>query len=201
VTRLGHYFENDADLPSKPHEIAIEMRGQAFTFITDRGVFSKNHLDEGSRILIETLSERELGNSVLDLGCGWGPVGILLALYQPSAHVTLADINARALALARSNVTKHRLQNRTTIIESDGFQAIKTMFDSIVTNPPIRAGKSVIYGFYLEAKRHLNSGGSLYLVIRKAQGAASTMAYLKTIYRHVTMVTRKRGYHVYRAHD
>lgn len=198
---MGHYFENNADLASKPHEITIEVRGQAFTFVTDRGVFSKNHLDQGSRILIETLSERKLGSSVLDLGCGWGPIGIVLAHQHPNAHVTLADINARALGLARTNVAKNKLQSRITVVESDGFQAIEATFDSIVTNPPIRAGKSVIYGFYQEAKRHLNSGGSLYLVIRKAQGAASTMAYLKTIYRHVIMVDRSRGYHVYQAHD
>jgi len=198
---MGHYFENNADLASKPHEIALEVRGRAFTFVTDRGVFSKNHLDLGSRILIETLYDKDLGASLLDLGCGWGPLGIILALSHPNITLTLTDINARALELAKANIIRHHLGARASAVVSDGYQNVTGMYDTIVTNPPVRAGKGVIYGFYREAKRFLNPGGSLYLVIRKAQGAVSTMAYLQTIYRHVQMVDRAHGYHVYQAHD
>ena len=198
---MGHYFENDADLASKPQEIALEVCGHAFTFITDRGVFSKQRLDSGSRLLIETLIKQPLQGQLLDLGCGWGPIGIVLALMHPQLRVTLADINRRALQLARINIINHRLDARASVLESDGYQNINQRYEAIVTNPPIRAGKSVIYGFYQQAKEHLQAGGSLYIVIRKDQGAASTKAYLETIYRHVELLDRSRGYHVYQAHD
>lgn len=172
-----------------------------YEFVADNGVFSHRKIDDGSRLLIETLIQKDLGSSLLDLGCGYGPIAIVLALKHPSLEVTLCDINERAVALANQNITKHELLTRASAQVSDGLSEITSMFDTVVTNPPIRAGKDVVFRFYKEAKVHLKPGGNLYIVIRKAQGAASSEAYLRTIYRDVTRIGRSKGYHVYQAHD
>jgi 16S rRNA (guanine1207-N2)-methyltransferase len=152
-------------------------------------------------VLIETLLSEDLGTTLLDLGCGYGPIGIVLADQRPALKVTMVDINQRSIDLARRNVAAHRLDSRVGALVSDGYAQLTDRYDTIVTNPPIRAGKEVIYRFYKEAKDHLQPQGKLYLVIRKAQGAASTYDYLKTIYRHVVRLQREAGYHVYQAHD
>ncbi len=198
---MPHYYENDADLPSKPRELQLEIRGRVYHFNVDSGVFSKHRLDMGSQLLIDSLAPVDLGATMLDLGCGYGPIGIILADMHPKLRVLMVDINIRAVTLARSNIDKHRLNARVEALVSDGFQNVVGTFDTIVTNPPIRAGKKVIYRFYEEAKQHLNKEGSLYLVIRKDQGAASSYEFLTSIYRHVTRLERHHGYHVYQAHD
>ncbi|MBQ8136006.1 MAG: class I SAM-dependent methyltransferase, partial [Clostridia bacterium] len=127
------------------------------------------------------------------LGCGWGPIGITVAKRFPEAEVLMCDVNARAVALAEKNIAANGVQNAAAIL-SDGFANIEGMFQTILTNPPIRAGKSVIYGFFKDAAAHLKPDGCLILVIRKQQGAESAERYLKTIYESVLRLDRKKGY-------
>jgi len=198
---LAHYFENDERLTSKPRVLTFEIAGHAYTFHTDVGVFSSRYIDAGSQILLETLVSLPLGKRLLDLGCGYGPIGIVLATQNNQLQAILVDINERAVALAENNIKVAKLTSRVGARVSDGFASVTEKFDTIVTNPPIRTGKATIYRLFQEAKEHLNLGGRLYLVIRKAQGADSTASYLKTIYNHVTRIKRDHGYHVYEAYD
>ena len=167
------------------------------TFQTDAGVFSKGEVDTGTRLLLEALPE-EMSGEILDLGCGWGVIGISIARKWPGTRVTLADVNTRALDLSRENAKRNRAE--VTCVESDGMAALEgKAFDAVVTNPPIRAGKPVIYKMFADAAKSLNPGGALYLVIRKQQGAESCMKYLQTIYGSVEKLDKSGGFWVIRA--
>ena len=163
-------------------------------FTTDAGVFSRGELDAGTRILLEALPERMEGR-ILDLGCGWGPIGISVKKRWPETEVWMADVNLRALEWTRKNAVRNGVPVRC--LESDGFSGLAgEMFDAILTNPPIRAGKQVIYQMFADAREHLNPGGSLCLVIRKRQGAESCLKYLKTIYPEAEKLDRSGGFWV-----
>ncbi len=195
----SHYYINDDKLASKPRIVNFEINGVKFAFNSDQGVFSKNELDQGSRILIETLLPLTLKGKMLDMGCGIGPIGLTLAYFSPSLTVTCSDINTRALALCKSNAHSLALDQRVTCLQSDIYQNIEGQYDSIVSNPPIRCGKKVTYQIYLGAKSHLIDGGSLYVVVRKAQGALSVKAYLEEIYGNVEVLERSKGYYILKA--
>ncbi len=196
---MSHYFINDESLSSNERQIHYVINGVSFTLTTDKGVFSKSELDEGSRLLIETLSSLPLGNKILDIGCGYGPVGLSLAYITPSLNVICSDVNTRALALCEKNASSLGLSHRVTCLQSDIYVEIEGQFDSIVSNPPIRAGKKVTYAIYTGAKDHLIDGGSLYIVIRKKQGAPSVMEFLKETFGNVEVLAKKKGFYVLKA--
>ena len=196
---MAHYYDLDPSLESKERLIEFVISGRKISLYTDNGVFSKSKLDEGSRLLIETLLPLNLAGSILDLGCGYGPIGLSLALSSKNASVTLADVNPRALALCSKNAKILNLSERVTVLQSDIFSNIEGKFDAIVSNPPIRAGKKVTYTMYKEAKEHLVSGGQFYFVIRKAQGASSASQYVKEVFGNITLLARSKGYHIYKA--
>lgn len=195
-----HYYTRVPQSESKPVDCAWSYRGVDLSFRTDAGVFSKGEVDTGTRLLLEALPE-EMAGDILDLGCGWGIIGISIARKWPETRVTLADVNTRALDLSRENAKRNRAE--VTCVESDGMAALAGQtFDAVVTNPPIRAGKQVIYGMFADAAKSLKPGGALYLVIRKQQGAESCMKYLQTIYRDVEKLDKSGGFWVIRAmHD
>ena len=193
---MSHYFVNDESVVSRPRSIVYSINGVDFSFESDNGVFSKNELDKGSELLIETLLPINLGNKLLDLGCGLGVIGLTLAYFHPGLNVCLSDVNTRALSLCNANAATLRLSHRVTILQSDIYSEIEGKFDSIVSNPPIRAGKKVTYEIYRGAMEHLNDGGSLYIVIRKQQGALSVKSYLEELYGNVTVLARDKGYYV-----
>ena len=183
------YFAKQPSAESRPVEAEFTFRGHGLRFMTDSGVFSRGEVDEGSALLLNSLPE--LRGRVLDLGCGAGVIGISVARAWP-IELTMSDVNERALSLARGNLDRNGVSG--TVVESDGFSAIEGTFDTILTNPPIRAGKAVIYRLFAEAKEHLAVGGALYLVIRKQQGAESAKKYLETLFSAVTLIERKKGF-------
>ena len=192
-----HYYTREPQSVSRPVECEYVYRGERLRFMTDAGVFSKGEVDTGTRLLLEALPE-EMTGEILDLGCGWGVIGISIAKKWPECRVTMADVNLRALELSRENAKKNRAE--VECVESDGMAALAgRTFDAIVTNPPIRAGKQVIYQMFADAAKSLKPGGALYLVIRKQQGAESCMKYLKTIYGEVEKLDRSGGFWVLRA--
>ncbi|MCR5332834.1 MAG: class I SAM-dependent methyltransferase [Bacilli bacterium] len=195
----SHYFINDDTLASKPRVVTYRINDVDFALDSDQGVFSKDRLDDGSRILIETLLPLHLDGKLLDLGCGIGPIGLTLAYFTPSLSVTCSDINTRALALCEANAKKLSLSPRVTCLQSDIYIEIEGLYDSIVSNPPIRAGKKVTNAIYIGAKSHLIDGGSLYIVVRKAQGAPSTKALLEKEFGNVEVLARSKGYYVLKA--
>ena len=196
---MAHYYDLDPTLESKERLIEFVISGRKISLFTDNGVFSKAKLDEGSRLLIETLLPLGLTGKILDLGCGYGPIGLSIGLFSENASLTLADVNPRAVALCKKNAELLNLSSRVTCLQSDIYSSIKGQFDAIVLNPPIRAGKKVTYTMYKEAKEHLTSGGQFYFVIRKAQGASSASQYVKEVFGNITLLARHKGYHIYKA--
>lgn len=193
---MPQYFDNNEELSHDFHQYSFSLLGEEFSFISDSGVFCKDGLDDGSRLLLETIAKTDLGNSILDMGCGIGPIGLLLAHFDKDRRVTLVDVNRRALDCAKQNAAKLDLSSRVDIFESDVYSNINSSFSTIVTNPPIRAGKKVTYAMYAGAISHLNEGGQLILVIRKQQGASSCQEYLKTMFKEVEVVKSKKGYRI-----
>ena len=193
---MPQYFDNDETLAHREISFSYKLFGETFTLRSDAGVFGKDGLDDGSRLLLETIAKTDLGTEILDLGCGVGPIGLTLAKLDPSRHLTLADVNLRALECCKANAAALGVEDRVDIIESDVYSNIATSFSTIVTNPPIRAGKKVTYAMYAGAVSHLNEGGSLILVIRKAQGAPSCKRYLETLFPSVEMVAQHKGYRI-----
>ncbi len=196
---MAHYYDLDPSLESKERLIEFVVLGRKISLLVDNGVFSKSKLDEGSKLLIETVLPLGLTGRILDLGCGYGPIGLSLALSSINASVTLVDINPRAVALAKKNAELLNLSNRVTCLQSDIYSNVEGKFDAITLNPPIRAGKKVTYTMYKEAKEHLVSGGQFYFVIRKAQGASSASQYVKEVFGNITLIARHKGYHIYKA--
>ena len=196
---MSHYFQDDPNLASNIKTITFTVNDLTMNLFTDNGVFSKNKVDEGSLAFLKVILPLDLGNNILDLGCGYGTIGLTLAIAKKEARVTLADVNTRALALCKRNADAYDLGQRVTILQSDIYEKIEGPYDSIVVNPPIRAGKAVTYRMYEEAKQYLIDGGSLFIVIRKAQGAESAAKYIESIFGNITMLDRHKGYHIYQA--
>ena len=137
-----HYYTREPQSESRPAECEYTYRGERLRFRTDAGVFSRGEVDTGTRLLLEALPEEMVGE-ILDLGCGWGVIGISVAKKWPGCRVTMADVNLRALELSRENAKLNRAE--AECVESDGMAALEgRTFDAVVTNPPIRAGKQVI---------------------------------------------------------
>ena len=162
-------------------------------FETDAGVFSKGELDEGTRVLLEALPP--LHGRALDLGCGWGAVGVLLGKKYPDVSLLMADVNERAVALAAKNLARNGVKNARAV-ESDVYENVDGTFDFIVTNPPIRAGKAVIYSMFDGARDRLSPGGRLYVVIRKQQGAPSALRHMQELYASARVIAREKGFWV-----
>ena len=194
-----HYYTRTPQSASRPAECSFTYRGIDLVFETDAGVFSRGEVDTGTRLLLEALPE-EMHGEILDLGCGWGVIGISIARKWPGTQVTMADVNTRALDLSRKNAERNRAE--VICAESDGMEALADRnFDAVVTNPPIRAGKQVIYKMFADAAQRLKPGGALYLVIRKQQGAESCIRYLETIYAKVEKLDKSGGFWVLKAHN
>ena len=196
---MSHYFQNDPNLASNLQKISFDIDGLRMSLWTDNGVFSKSRVDEGSFAFLKVLLPLGLSGKILDLGCGYGTIGLTIAMASPQASVTLADINTRALALCEKNAQELGLSQRVTILLSDIYENIEGQYDSIVVNPPIRAGKRVTYAMYEGAKQRLIDGGSLFIVIRKAQGAPSASKYIEELFGNITLLKRDKGYYVYQA--
>ena len=190
-----HYFTANPESGHEARSFRAVFAGRVLAFDTDAGVFSKQHVDPGSELLCRALPET-LSGEVLDMGCGWGAMTVMTLAKCPDVVMTMADVNERALALAKANVEKNRMQARAVL--SDGFERVDGLFDAVITNPPIRAGKAVIYRMFEEAKAHLKPGGALYLVIRKQQGAPSALKFLQSLYARAEVIEREGGYWIIR---
>ena len=187
---MSHYFENDELLKEKPEIIHFSIQNREYNLNSNSGVFSKEKLDTGTRILLETVLENETNpESVLDLGCGIGCIGIVL-LSNWKCQMTMIDVNQRAVELTRLNLKQNQLD--ATVLCQDGIQ--DGLFDCILLNPPIRTGKKVIYSLFDQSMSHLKENGRFWIVMRKQHGAASAVSYLEEKGHKVERVNRDKGY-------
>ena len=194
---MEHYFTNNEQLKSARRDINYVLGETDFTFLSDNGVFSKNKIDYGSRFLVETMLKHvnKTQLKILDMGCGYGFIGIVLAKKLDSL-VTLVDVNKRALHLAKENTKVNKVE--ANIIESNIYDNVSDTFDIIVTNPPIRAGKKVVESMLLGASSYLQSDGELWCVIRKDQGAKSMVKALNDNYK-TSIIAKSKGFYAIKA--
>ncbi len=187
---MSHYFENDDSLKSEIKDFEINIFDNHFIFSTDNGVFSKGELDYGTELLIKNILNLNLSGKVLDLGCGYGPIGIVLKKIL-NVDVTMCDINKRAIHLSKMNAKKnHVLVN---VIESDGYENIDDHFNYIVSNPPIRIGKKNLYKLLIDSKDYLSDNGEMFIVVRKEQGALSLIKDM-SVYYSVKTIDKSKGF-------
>ena len=194
----GQYFETRPVSKRKPARISVTIRGHPFTFQTDSGVFSREGLDRGTELLLEAI---EVGpcESMLDLGCGYGPIGIVAARLSEGGHVILTDVNERAVALARTNIAANGLRNAEVRI-GDVYAPVDDMlFDHILCNPPIRAGRGIVDRIIAEAPSHLLDGGNFWLVARTRQGADTIRVRMRNAFDNAEVVKRGSGFKVLRS--
>ena len=190
---MGHYFINDDNLKSEIKEFSINLFDKIFKFKTDNGVFSKGELDFGTELLIENIVKKNINGLVLDLGCGYGAIGIILNKVL-NVSVDMIDINKRAIHLTKMNIKDNECNNCNSFV-SDGYESVLKKYDFIVSNPPIRVGKKKLYELILNAKNYLNEGGGIYLVIRKEQGAKTFIKDFDNHYK-IEILDKKKGFYI-----
>lgn len=189
-----HYYSQSPSSSHEVHAFTIEHNGKTLRFETDAGVFSKAHLDRGTALLLDALPAQFDGRA-LDLGCGWGAVGVCMAAQWPNANVVLTDVNERAVALARENLRRNGLT--ATVSQGDGMAHLEGTFDLIAVNPPIRAGKAVVHKLLAEGLARLSRDGTMYVVMRKQQGAESAQRFLQSLGASIEIVERGGGFRVF----
>lgn len=185
---MSHYYTDNDDLISEPREFDYHFGGEYFKFISDNGVFSKDGIDYGSYLLIRCIKDLPLGDDILDLGCGYGPIGIILKRLHPASRVALVDVNSRAVDLAIANGQNNKVN--INVYKTDDINTLNLKFDTIVLNPPIRAGKRVIFELYEKAQINLKDEGRLFIVIQKKHGAASSFKKLQELFGEVNLLDK-----------
>lgn len=190
----NQYFENNPNLKHNIAKIDYYIGGKIIKFYTDTGVFSKNGIDFGSSLLLKNL-EITSQKTILDVGCGYGTIGITIAALHPSTEVTMVDVNERTIKLTEKNIVLNNVNN-AKCMESFAYQNINQKYDMIVTNPPIRAGKKVVHEIILSSINYLNDEGELWCVIQKKQGSPSAIKKLEETFGNVLVVTTDKGYQI-----
>lgn len=193
---MAHYFTNEENLKSEIEKVIVEINGIPFYFYTDNGVFSKGELDFGTELLLKNFKYDDPNNkTLLDIGCGCGPIGIYAS--HLGFTVDMSDVNKRAIHLSKMSLKEQGLN--ANVFESDAYKNITNKYDYIVSNPPIRVGKEKLYEIVMNAKEHLKDGGSLWIVVRKQQGAESMVRDMKNAYKIVEVVAKKKGFFIIKA--
>ena len=188
---MAHYFTNDENQKSELFTYEATILGKKYCLYSDSGVFSKEHLDFGSLLLIEEFKNPAIDGLLLDLGCGNGVIGIALAK-EYNRSVFLVDINTKATSLAEKNATKNDVNFK--VVNTDCLDGVSEDFACVLTNPPIRAGKKVIYNFFLESYNHLKMEGELWFVMRRSHGVESAIKKIEEIFGNYEVVKRKNGF-------
>ena len=189
------YYAENPDAAHDIHELRVDLLGEKMTFLTDAGVFSKKMIDFGSQLLLKCLEVNQ-GETVLDVGCGYGPLGLSLAKAY-GVQATMVDINNRALDLARQNAERNKVG--ATIFQSNIYEQVEGHFDHVISNPPIRAGKQVVHEIIENSKDFLKTGGDLTIVIQKKQGAPSAKSKMEDVFGNCEVVKKDKGYYILRS--
>lgn len=193
---MSHYFTKNSNLKSEENLIHILFKNKKYSFYVDNGVFSKKGLDFGTRSLLESLDLENMHGNILDFGCGYGPIGVIVA-DNTDAKIDMIDINDRAIHLSNKNIVLNKVQNATAF-ESDMYENINDTYDYIITNPPIRIGKQNLYKILFGAKKYLKKNGELLLVVNKNQGAKSLVKDLSKTY-DVEVINKNKSFFIIKA--
>ncbi|MBP2173010.1 class I SAM-dependent methyltransferase [Methanococcus voltae] len=191
-----HYFSENPN--SKHNETTIKgtINNKVLSFNTDAGIFSPNYVDKGSQILVN-YSKFKKDDDILDMGCGYGAIGISLA--DDVNSVVMTDINKRSVSLAKQNVKLNHVKNKNiTVLQGNLYEEVPkdSKFDVIISNPPIKAGKVIIHQIISEGLEYLKPNGKIYVVIKTKHGAKSLTDFMEKTYGNVEIVKIKSGYRV-----
>lgn len=189
---MNHYYTDNQNLPSNEQEKIINIKNTTLKILTDNGVFAKKGLDYGTKTLLENIKVKE-NSKILDLGCGVGPIGLYLKKTY-NVDVDMTDVNNRSIELSKKNAIKNKVE--VNVFYSDKYENINQKYDYIITNPPIRIGKTGLYEILEQAKDHLKEDGELWFVIHKDQGAKSTGLYLEKFY-NISIVEKDKGFYIF----
>ena len=198
---MSHYFSEVQDVKSVKKIINYEIKNEKFEFLTDNGVFSKTKVDFGTDVMLRTFlnENKKLENiRILDIGCGYGVVSVVLKRFFEKAKILSTDVNERALELTRENIQKNNRTDDFEVRKSFVFDNISENFDVILSNPPIRAGKQVIFEIYEKSFFRLNKNGKFYCVIQTKHGAKSTKKKLEELFGNCTTLVIEAGYRIFR---
>lgn len=193
VIIMSHYFINDNNLKEEKRIINSNLLDICLSFNTNSGVFSKEKVDYGTRLLLNNIDVVKMHGNVLDLGCGFGVIGITIAKKNKYVNVDMVDVNERAINLAKSNVLLNNVN--VNVFVSDIYSNVNRKYDYIITNPPIRAGKEIVLAMLLGSISYLKEDGTLYFVMRKDHGVKSTIKKLEEIFK-VEIVCRDKGFYI-----
>ncbi|MFK4964590.1 class I SAM-dependent methyltransferase [Lactococcus garvieae] len=197
MVKTNMYYEDNRDLAHDVQELSVELLGLSLHFLTDAGVFSKNAIDYGSRVLLDNF-QPEGAKTLLDVGCGYGTLALTLAK-KYGLKATLVDVNSRALDLAKKNADKNNIEVNDIFL-SNIYDNVEGKFDAVISNPPIRAGKEVVHTILSDAYEHLNDNGYLTIVIQKKQGAPSAQKKMKDVFGNCEIVAKDKGYYILRSY-
>lgn len=193
---MTHYYDREQNSPLIEERIIVRINGAEYDFITGSGTFSRKKLDNASELLIKTCEVNE-EDEVLDLGCGWGPIGILVKLFHKNISLTMVDNNIRSMMITKKNMLKHGIEAKTKV--TNIFKNLDSKFDIILTNPPYAAGRKICYEFIEQSHEHLKEKGSLQLVARHQKGGAMLQKHMEEIFGNVTTLAKKGGFRVYKS--
>ena len=192
---MSHYYTTDNNLTSNIREIEYTYRGNIIKYFVDNGVFSKDRVDFGTNVLLQNLPIFKDNSKVLDVGCGYGAIGLPIAKSNKTLFVEMIDVNLRAIELVKDNLKANKIFN-VKVYESNLYENVNSMFDYIISNPPIRAGKKVVFGVVDQGYEHLNDGGEIYVVIQKKQGAPSLLKEMENVFGNAEIIAKESGYFI-----
>ena len=191
---MSHYFENDNNLKEDKKIINVDMFGKGFRFSTNSGVFSKDKVDYGTKLLLNNIVIHKKSGKLLDLGCGYGVLGVILGENYKNLDIDMVDVNERAVTLANYNLQLNGV-NGVNCYVSNIYEGVSSKYDYIVTNPPIRAGKDVLLQFLVGSYDYLVSDGQLWFVMRKDHGVKTMILRLQELF-DVKIVCRDKGFYI-----
>lgn len=193
---MSHYYSEEQHVESDPIDFNYTYEQYSLQLKTDSGVFSKGSIDFGSDLLVRTfLKESDHYETILDVGCGYGPIGLMIAKVKPDSRIQMVDVNRRALELAEKNKVANQINN-ARIAYSDALDQVEDNFHAILTNPPIRAGKDVVSKILDQSFDHLVTSGALFVVIQKKQGMPSAKKRMERLFGNVEVVKKDKGYYI-----
>lgn len=196
---MQHYFIDKPHLEADFFEFMDSVLGFDLCFRSCDSIFSKNKIDDGTRALLEAISKNELlSGKGLDLGCGLGVIAITL-IKKYGVTFDMVDINNTAVNLSKENLMKNNVQKNANAFYSDGFENVKDNYDFIITNPPIKTGKTLLFKLMEGAFEHLKTDGKLILVIRKDHGMESLKKHIASIFGNCEIIERNKGYYILKA--